>query len=354
MAEEALEVGQDQNVRVGRVARQGQDRQLSDGVDSGGGKQQSPEEELAQTRRALEAKDADVSAANDRAARAEQEAAAAKRDASATTLGRLSDHEAALGSAIESAKSKKQAAATAYRSAREAGDMDAELAANELLAAATAELTQLSRDKQNFDAQKPRLEAAAKAPVQQQGGPTAEAQAWIKSNPRYNADRVYQSVAVGLHSQAIDDGIAEGSRAYIRYIDDGLKDLYGDDHGTLAAVGRRPGEQARQQEDTTVRDKGGRQASSEAARGDRGAGGNGLHVGNGAVSYTHRSGEKLSLSYNDKGEPQLQGRIPAEWMEGARICNMTPVAYAADQIKIKQELAEGGDAGLRFSDSVYA
>jgi hypothetical protein len=120
---------------------------------------------------------------------------------------------------------------------------------------------------------------------------------------------------------ALQEGITEGSRAYIDFINNTLDDVYGTGHeSTKGSVQNR--------------------ASSSAARPSRGDDMGDIGVGN------------LRISRDSEGKERLHGTIPQDWVEGASICGMDPVAYAIEQIKIDAAAKRGESAGMQVGEGV--
>ena len=179
----------------------------------------SPEHVLADVNRQLQQKDQE----NARLRQQAEAADAARRQAETRSQ---TDRKTVLGEAIAGAKAESEAAAAAYRAAREAGDTDAEMAAIGKKNAADYRLNQASAE----------LAAEPAVATQQQPGPqpwkpSAAAQRWMDEHPRLNTDPAYQRDALNLDKEAVSAGCASGSQAYVDYIERGMTRLYGDGHG---------------------------------------------------------------------------------------------------------------------------
>lgn len=204
----------------------------------------SPEDALAESRRQLQASQQQTADARRQAREAQQQAQRASQQAHEATTARVSDREVAVTSVLDGAKAEVMHAKSAYRAAREAGDVDAEIAAQELLAnatmragAATAELD--------------RIKAAPKQQPQaqpQQGGPSPEAQAWLDAHPAYNTDRKYKAIANEAHNEALKAGHRDGSQSYVDYIDGVMTEEYGEGHGQVGDQQVQQQPRARQQQ----------------------------------------------------------------------------------------------------------
>lgn len=190
----------------------------------------SPEDALAESRRQLQASQQQTADARRQAREAQQIAQRASAQAQEATTARVSDREVAVTSVLDGAKAEVTAAKAAYRAAREAGDVDAEIAAQELLASATmragAATAELDRIKA---APKPQPQAQPN----QQGGPSPEAQAWLDAHPAYNTDRKYKAIANEAHNEALRAGHRDGSQSYVDFIDGVMTEEFGDGHGQV-------------------------------------------------------------------------------------------------------------------------
>ena len=309
----------------------------------------SPEEALAEARKKLEARDAELAAEADRRRKAEEErdTAAAKLNTKASEA--VQHQEAAINGAVTAAQQKRDAAKAKVKSAREAGDQDGELSAIDNLTQANAELMLAERNKQGFEAwkkaqgervreQRPTVDAEPSAP-------TREAQEWLGDHPLYFEDtdtgREYRARALAAHSAALAKNIPEGSKAYVDFIDGKLEQVYGKGHGQL---GRSKGNED-MSETRVPRQQ--RRASSTAAPSSRDGGYEG-RSGSGDFEYVDRAtGARLRLveTTDREGRPTetVQGTIPATWREFAKINRMSDVQYAVEQLKIQRDMAEGGE-----------
>lgn len=294
----------------------------------------TPEEALADAQAALANKDKETEEANARAAAAERTAAQARDQVARERAGRVAERQGAVESAVEAAKADKASAQAAIKAARDAGDLDAEMAANDKLASANFRLLG-SQDELD------RLKAIAEGGGGQQqrgdggGGDNTvspAAQAWINTHPKFKTDPTYRRAALAAHGQALLDGAIADSPAYFRYLDEAVAKLEGGN---------------RDQRDDDMgdqnRDRGGRRESSEGAPPSRGSGGHGgaskqVKTPLGTLTVSRRSDGKLAI--------QIPPANRAAFEEGAKICNMNLGDYAYEQVKISDEIAAGGTGGL--------
>lgn len=181
----------------------------------------SPAEALADSQRQLQSRDRELSA--ERAARAEAERArqAAEQQASAQAQARSSDRLTAVNADLEAAKAASQALRATIKSAREAGDFDAEMEAQEQLGQANFRVASASAELETLKQQQP-AQRQQQAP-QQQPQFTPAVRQWMDDHPRYTAgaqpsgskeDREYYAVAMAGHHAAQAAGYPLGSTAY--------------------------------------------------------------------------------------------------------------------------------------------
>lgn len=251
--------------------------------------------------------------------------------ASETALARIADRETSISNGITGAKTAVEAAQQAWRSAREAGDMDAEQKANDALLDAKVSLKGWEFQDQDFKANKERLTTDAKALGKPQvakvgKGPTPQAKQWLDDHPLMNTDMNYRRDALAAHAAAIAEGHAEGSDPYIIRINDMLGKMYGADHGKPKS------------------DDGGKQQQRRERAAESEAAGPGRESSSG-VSFRTPQGTNLRVSVNGEGKKTLHGDIPAEWQAAARWSKMDPIDYAISQVEIAQE-REGSQSYL--------
>ena len=258
------------------------------------------------------------------------------REAATNRTAAAQAQEQQIKGAVETAKSEVENAKAKYKSAREAGDIDAETEANALLSNASAKLATAEDTNRRYEAWKAQQKNAP--PPQQQpkpatdvNEPTPEVRAWFEAHPAYFKDADYQARALAAHEGALSRQIPEGSKAYVDYIDKALERQLGPGHGQLD----------KRNNGGTVNN---RRASSEAAPRDRG--GDSRDRG-GDFEFTHKDGSTLRLvtEKNQNGEyyETVRGTVPAEWREYARINRMSDRDYAVEQMRIQKEISEGGN-----------
>jgi hypothetical protein len=275
----------------------------------------SPEDALADAQAQLT--EAQAQAQADRAAReeAERRAAQAGNQAQGAT-------EAALSASIAAEEQRLANARLAYRQARETGDMDAELTANEDIASARQAVDRMKADKARIATQ--RQQPAA----QPQAGMSPESQRWIATHPRFNSDPVYNGTATGAHFDAIRLGMIEASPAYFAHINQVLERTYGENHGSLEAMSgpKQPAAPARQ---------GARPpASSFAAPSSR---------GNSQTRSDSADPNRIAALISAMGDSQVTAD---DIRAHAAACKMTVEAYCKSQAEILAEQKAGRTGGV--------
>lgn len=343
---------------------EGEDGSLVVGTDTAAPKTEegpTPEEALAEARKTLEDRDAQLAAEAERRRKAEEERDSAVAQRTTEASRAIQHQEEAIAGAVTAAQQKRDAARAKVKSARESGDQDGELSAIDSLTQANAELMLAERNKQGFEAWKKaqgeRIQQPRPTVDAEPSAPTREAQEWLGDHPLYFEDtdtgREYRARALAAHSAALAKGVAEGSKAYVDFIDGKLEQAYGKGHGQL---GRKEGTQ--DMTDTRV-PRTQRRASSTAAPSSRDSGYEGRISGGDYEFVDRASGARLKLveTTDREGRPveTVQGTIPAQWREFAKINKMTDVAYAVEQLKIRRDMEDGGElSGLNNStNGVY-
>ena len=308
----------------------------ADGVD--------PTEIVARSADQIKQADRSVAEARRAAAVATQRQQAAELALQQSQADRIIDHGAVLAATVESAKSEQAAARTAMRAAREIGDIEAEMEATETRSAATHRLTQASGELAQVRAITQNSRRNQPAPVQQQSGRSAEAQAWLDSHPAFNSDLAYRGVAIEAHNDALRFGLSEGSRAYVDHIDRIMEETYGEGHGQTAAPPRQP---PRSQQDMSGRNGRAGDRTGSALPPSRGGGGGGggwekvstiLTPGT-PLLVQNQGGGKMTVKFSSHTQQ-------ADFQEGADACKMSLNDYVLDQISIAKEIASGGNGDL--------
>jgi hypothetical protein len=246
---------------------------------------------------------------------------------------------------LEGAKAEQNAAKMAIRSAREMGDVDAELAAQEAFSGASYRIAQATGELEYLKAQ-PRPSQQRQA-----GGRTPEAQRWLDEHPRFNTDRKYRGVAIDAHNEAIREGNPEGSPQYVDYIDRVMAQEFGENHGHDDG----------HDETTDHQDPGARRPMNNQQRRpaatavppSRGSG-----AGNGWKTMKTPLGDLLVQDRSDgtRGIKFPNAKTQSDFEEGAMLdkrASQSPenfrkalAEYANEQVEIAREIAAGGNGDL--------
>jgi hypothetical protein len=197
----------------------------------------TPEAALEDTARQLKEANARASEAQRRAEAAERarQQAEAQRDQAAGNQAQ--DRQSVVAAAIESAKADGEAAELAFRTARDAGNLDAEIAAQRRLTAAEYRFNQATAELAQLKAFAARPQPA---PTPQASGLSPESEAWLRDNPRFFNDKEFHDYAMWMHQKAINEaGLREGSREYVDYIDRAVKVRFSEGREPMAQEPRR-------------------------------------------------------------------------------------------------------------------
>lgn len=296
----------------------------------------SPEQEIAASRAALERKTKENTTLAGAADKATATAAEYGKEGAAAIRAQVADAERAIANGISAQEAKRDAAQVAWKSAREAGDVDAEQKANDMLTDAKVELRVLSGQKATFDANKPhqlkKAEAMEKGPPAV-ARPSAESQKWLDDHPEFETNPQYRADALDAHELAIAKGIPNGSTAYVTFLDSHMARLHGKEHG-------RGGSKADDAGDGGVN----RHSTSSGAPPSRDTAG--------GLSATV-DGYNLRIIVGQDGKEKLVGDIPPAWREGAKWSGMNEVDYSISQLKIQAETKAGKGPVLMGEGAIY-
>lgn len=196
-----------------------------------GGDHQTPDAALGDVQSQLQERDRQLAEARSREQRADQGRRNAEALAAQAQVRQQSDRQTVVSTIIDAAKSEQASARAALRSAREAGDLDAETEAFEALSTATHRLAGASAEAEHLKNQPQQQQ-------QEQQQVSSEVQRWWDEHPRYFADNDYQAAAQGQHGAAVRAGKQVGSREYVDFIDAGLTRIFGEGHGQVNGSGR--------------------------------------------------------------------------------------------------------------------
>lgn len=178
-------------------------------------------QELMSQYKDLEARE---QAANQRASQAEQEAAQARDEAQRATKQASTSQLDTVSTALAAAKSDADSAKKDIKAAKEAGDIDAEVEAQDRLAQARA-------DERRLDEAKYDLEQRAKVPPKQQPKtpsdpveayisnrtePTAK---WLRAHSDYIRDPRKQAKLSAAHYDAEGEGLVADTAEYFKHVE---------------------------------------------------------------------------------------------------------------------------------------
>lgn len=301
----------------------------------------TPEQALKDAQAALANKDKDIETANRARAAAERTAAEARDATARERQGRAGDRKALVTQAVEGAKSDRQAAISAIRTAREAGDFDAEMRAQESLNSADYRLNQGTAELAGMGDGKDPTSTAGDVREQNGGrrdqaaGPSQAAQAWINKHPEFNRNNQYKDAMLAAHGRAVLDGASVDSPAYFRYLDEADASWRGQSGGGMGGGNNGGGDDRRGNGKDNSHFDG---APPSRGNGGGSAGSRQVQTMLGPVGVTRLNNGKISI--------QIPRDIRDNFEEGAKISNMGLGEYALEQVRIAEERAAGGTGGL--------
>lgn len=283
----------------------------------------TPEEALAQSRRAIEAAESSRRAAEQR----EQAAAA---ELTRMRASQQQDQQAVLASAVEASTAEQDRLAHAWQAASEAGDFPAAAKLLKDLTLASARLNQVTSELAMAKAGMQQRQQAA--PQQQQNGVSQRSQQWIAEHPEFNR---HKDALILKHQELINDGVMADTPAYFRGLDAEYDRLTGggqrDQHGGNR---RTEMQQDRRQQQTF-----------DGAPPSRGNGG-------GSQSGTVKTllGPVQVRSVNGQTLLQIPEHLRADFAEGAKVNRMSIEEYTMEQVKIARERDAGGNGGMIMNE----
>jgi hypothetical protein len=134
---------------------------------------------------------------------------------------------ALIEQAKKNAESESDAAKQAYKTAYESGDPDAVLSAQEKLTAAKIKADRLA----NFKIpalQETQVPVPSRTESAPQTGHDPRAEEWKTQNPWFNVDDEMTSLALGLHTKLIKEGVSPQSDEYYERIDSRMRQVFPD------------------------------------------------------------------------------------------------------------------------------
>jgi len=129
--------------------------------------------------------------------------------------------------AKKNAEAESDAAKQAYKTAYESGDPDAVLSAQEKLTAAKIKADRLA----NFKIpalQETQVPVPSRTESAPQTGHDPRAEEWKAQNPWFNVDDEMTSLALGLHTKLIKEGVSPQSDEYYERIDSRMRQVFPD------------------------------------------------------------------------------------------------------------------------------
>lgn len=306
--------------------------------EAGGDEEQSedphdPVAALAESRKALQEREAENASLRTREQEARNQAARARDEAARANMGRATDRAAAVAASIEAAKADQTSARIALRAAREANDLDAEISASEMLQSASYRYNQANGELNWLNQQS---QSQPQQAQQQNQGMSPEAKAWLDAHPRFHTDTAYRALAEGAHTAALRAGRREGSQEYVDFIDKMVENVYGQGHGQ----GNEP-PVARKEPPVSET----KQPSRTSAAGPTNRGNGSANTGGQNTVQTELGPLQVTTGRDGKTRIAIPQHTRADWDEAAQINGMKTADYAYEQIKIARERAQGGNAG---------
>lgn len=286
-------------------------------------------------------------AANERAQVATRDAQTARAETGRAVELLVSERVSGAKGRLEAAKSAKTSATSQLRTAREAGDFEAEQKAIEDITQSTYNINRATEELASAESERERIKTAKPAPGADDGAgkPSPAAQAWIDSHPLINAQTPegdeYFAAASAADALAVRRGHVRGSQAYVDFVDQTLEDQFGENHGEIEPRGRSSRDRANSQF-----------GAPRGGGGSRGASGDdGTHLGGANVVVTPLG--RIGYRQGADGKPIItfpNAETRADFQAGADACSMSLGEYALDQVKIAEETASGRNAGLFVED----
>lgn len=296
---------------------------------------------------ALTAAQQETEAAKERARVAEARTAEAEeraaRATSSATRTAVDERIAGVDAALSAAKTAKEGARAKLAAAIEAGDSAAIADAQEEIGTQAARIENLTGQKNFLDNEKKRVEAQPAGGGQPKYPPGDLA--WIDRHPLFKTDPEYSAEVKAAAYAATERGMQRGSPAYYEFIDKRMLAMYGEGHGQPGKHGQTPARGDRTDPEPQRRERG-NAASMGMPRtmGDESEGGSSsglsMETDYGPVRGTYDANGKLKIS--------MPSEIMRDWTEAAGWANMSLPEYAAEQLKISQEVKQGKNPGLIY------
>lgn len=151
----------------------------------------------------------------------DEERSAHAREKQAATAELTDTRLQTISNAIDATAGDIKQAQAKYRAAREAGDYDAEIAANDELMALKVKQSRLHEGKTAIEQQIEESKRAPADPVEAYASTLApEAQRWIRAHPEVVTDPRKNARLTAAHYEAMAEGIAPNSADYFSHIEE--------------------------------------------------------------------------------------------------------------------------------------
>jgi len=193
---------------------------------TGSDKKKAAEDEAAELRKQLAAEKARAEREAARADDAEARATTADTKAKSALDQQIQTRESEIDAKISNAKTNLDSIKQQLKTARAAGDTDAEVDLQDAMTNARYELNAAEWEKKNFATWKTNQQKTSErsSETDTTSPYTVKERAWIKQHPEFNTNKKFARIAKVAAQEARDEGLAQDSSAYFSYIEDALKD----------------------------------------------------------------------------------------------------------------------------------
>ena len=184
----------------------------------------STEDEAAELRKQLAAEREATRAERARADEAEARAGTAKAQARTAFEQQIQGKESELDTKIANAKTTLESIKQQLKTARVAGDSDAEIELQDAMTDARYGLNAVVWEKKNFETWKAAQlkEAEKKADPETSSPYTTKERAWIRNHPEFNTNKKFARLAKIAAQEARDEGHEQDTPGYFSFIEDAL------------------------------------------------------------------------------------------------------------------------------------
>lgn len=211
------------------------DEMLDEGAVGGGDvdegkvedeKKADPAEEAAALRDQLKKEQAARRLAEERAVESDKRASTASTKANDAFEQQIVTRESEIGTKITNAKTNLDAIKQQLKTARAAGDTDAEVDLQDAMTNARYELNAAEWDQKNFAAWKEnrKKETVKPANTEAQSPYTVKERAWIREHDEFNNNKKFARLTKLAAQEARDEKIPQDSPEYFEYIESTLKE----------------------------------------------------------------------------------------------------------------------------------